>query len=494
MTETRQTDRGIVVASIRAREKARWQEALAAVPAGVGLVELRADDLDEEQIRACVRDAGRDLIVTVRRREDGGGYDGPEAVRRRRLEAALEAGAAWIDVELDRGLKELASGPGASRTILSHHGGDCEPAQLRRIVEEMAETTAGRWKVVPVAQAPVDVLAIRSLLDEYRDGRPLAAFAMGRQGAISRLLACAWGSWGSYGHVAGAEATAPGQYSVQRLLETFDVTGIGPGTRLHGLIGSRLGLSPSPAMHTAAHRAAGRDARLLPLEIDEFDAAAELAAGLGLCGMAVTMPFKIDAAARCAALDPAAEISGSVNTVRIDADGWKGFDTDGPAVVQALSRRRALTGDRVVLLGAGGVSRAIGAALISSGARVTLFHRDEERGRRTAAAIGAGFGSMADWPGTEWDVLVNATPLGRNDEPVVAADQLGGSAVVDVVYRRDPTPLALAARERGLLLVDGMAMLVGQARLQIERLEGSRPDARLLEEACRRDLEAGRVD
>ena len=474
-----------VVCSVREPDLGRTLEAVRRAPVRSALVEIRGDELDPAEVVEAVRGARRPVLVTLRGPGAGGGWSHGEPARRSALLAAVEAGASLIDVEWNGPLAELADGDLAQRVVLSHHGGDCRLERLETTYRAMAARRAARLKIVPDAATVGDLAAVRALLSRAAaDGRALAAFALGRAGAASRLLALAWGSWATYGSLAPGAETAPGQLPADELLELYDVERIGRGTRLAALVGRHLSGSPSPAMHTAAARRLGLDARYLAIECDELaevDSLLAPGAALAPCGLAVTMPFKETAAGRCTTLDAVARRAGAVNSVTIDERGcWHGANTDGPALLDLVRGALAPAGARVAVIGAGGLARAAAAVLVPAGARVTLYARDERRAAAAARATGAAAAAFEAVEDAAWDVLVQATPLGAGGERVVRAERLRGRLVIDAVYAPQPTPLLADARARGLAVRSGFELLVAQAALQFERLFGARPPADVL--------------
>jgi len=468
-------------------------------PAGCGLVELRADRLRADEITRLVRGTPRPLIVTQRRRDDGGSFEGSEEERESALGAALDAGAAFVDLEWDRPVAALAARPRArGRTILSHHGVPCRLDELRALHRRMSGRGATALKIAAVAEDVDQLLALRDVLAELRGaGPPVAAFALGRAGALSRLLAPCWGSWATFGALTRGAETGPGQYTAAEMLEPYDVLSIGRATRLHALVGSRVAGSPSPAMHLAGYRSVGLDARYFAVETDDLAAFARLVApegGLGLAGFGVTMPFKERAAARCTAGDTLAALCGAVNTVVVAPEGWTGFNTDGPAALECLREHIDPRGARVAILGAGGTARAVAAALVGEGAAVTFFNRSVERAREAARRTGAAWAPLDGLAGFAWDVLVQATPQGADGEPFLDPGLLGGRVVLDAVYGPRPTALVREARRLGLAAIDGLDLLAAQGALQFRRLTGRPVGRELLRCTATAWIAGGRLD
>jgi 3-dehydroquinate dehydratase/shikimate dehydrogenase len=188
------------------------------------------------------------------------------------------------------------------------------------------------------------------------------------------------------------------------------------------------------------------------------------------------MPLKEEAARRSVLSDDIARRSMAVNTVRIDEAGWRGFNTDGPAALDAIRRHLDPAGMRVAVAGAGGAARAIAVSLQGAGADIVLYGRSRAKHLDFASMLGVASRDFEELPSASWDVFVQATPLGRLGETVLPASALTGRLVLDVVYGTEPTPLVREARRRGLAVVEGLELLVGQAVMQIEVLVGAKPE------------------
>ncbi|HJQ98744.1 MAG TPA: type I 3-dehydroquinate dehydratase [Candidatus Polarisedimenticolaceae bacterium] len=445
-------------AEATAREMAR-------APEGAGAVEIRADGLRADDVAALVGSRVLPVIATVRSVEDGGRFDGSAEEKRRILDGALSAGASFVDVEVDGPLADLAEGPHADRVILSLHGVPCEPVALARAHDRLRRSRARYLKLVPEAKRAGECAALRALLREG-EGR-LAAFASGRAGTASRIFALSWGSWGTYGAVARGRETAPGQVTTRDLIDVYRAGAIEEETKRFALVGAPVLESPSPALHAAGYRALGLDAVYVPIECDDLDDAL----ALPWDGLAVTTPLKGVAARRCARLTEDARW-GAVNTVRVEANGWNGHNTDVAAARALLTPLGIAAGSTVVIVGAGDSARSLGGMLTEAGAFVTLFARQQARAAAAAGAIGANAAPWSLLACGSWDLLVQATPLGRRGERILPRENLTGRAVLDLAYGPGPTPLVSDARASGLHVIDGPTFLLEQALLQFEVLTG----------------------
>jgi shikimate dehydrogenase len=170
----------------------------------------------------------------------------------------------------------------------------------------------------------------------------------------------------------------------------------------------------------------------------------------------------------------------------IDAD-----NTDAPALIAALPF--PASGVTALVLGAGGSARAAVWALLDAGAReVRVWNRTPQRARELCADVGGRPVECAE-AAEGAELLIHCTSSGL-DAPEntfkhlpIGADQLDRyECVVDFVYRDSETPLARAARERSVPVVDGFALLVGQGALSFERFTGLSAPVATMRAAARR--------
>jgi shikimate dehydrogenase len=260
-------------------------------------------------------------------------------------------------------------------------------------------------------------------------------------------------------------------------------------TRVAAVIGDPVRHSLSPAIHNAAFQALGLDWVYVALEVPtgEGRAAVKAMRTLGIDGLNVTMPHKSDVAKAIDVLTPMAKALGAVNTVVPTTKGLLGDSTDGEGFVNALRADEGVdvAGKRFLVLGAGGAARAVVKAVTDAGAKeVVVVARREEPAKACVKLAGAiGRIGSADEAG-DVDVVVNATPVGMGEvvafpgtaDVPIDPERLGtGQLVVDLVYQPLVTPLVAAARERGVLAVNGVGMLIHQAALAFRLWTGEDP-------------------
>jgi shikimate dehydrogenase len=210
---------------------------------------------------------------------------------------------------------------------------------------------------------------------------------------------------------------------------------------------------------------------------------------IGFRGVNVTVPHKEKAAAAMDDLEPLARTIGAVNTVVVRDDGsLLGRNTDAYGFIENLREGAPhwhAPRKPVVVLGAGGSSRAVCVALLDAGVpEIYLVNRTAERARQLAAELGEEVIAVR-WEDhgaamAEAALLVNTTTLGMKGQPETELDlsRLPKSAVVtDIVYTPLETPLLARAKARGNVTVDGLGMLIHQARPGFEAWFGVKPEA-----------------
>lgn len=254
---------------------------------------------------------------------------------------------------------------------------------------------------------------------------------------------------------------------------------IGSGkTCLAGVMGWPVTHSRSPLVHGFWLERHGIDGAYLPLSVppEKLPAALSGLAALGFSGCNLTIPHKVAALKLIGEVSPLAARIGAVNTVIVKKDGTLcGDNSDAFGFLENLrdgAPRLDLASGPAIVLGSGGAARAICAGLSQSGAlEIRLLNRTMARAEALAEVLGP---TIKPLPWTERHaalqdaaLLVNTTSLGMTGQPGLELDLslLPQRAVVnDLVYSPLTTALLAAARERGHIVVDGLGMLLHQAR------------------------------
>lgn len=259
---------------------------------------------------------------------------------------------------------------------------------------------------------------------------------------------------------------------------------------LAGVMGRPVSHSRSPMIHSHWIRHYGLNGAYVLLSVtpDLLPDAVRGLRALGFAGCNITLPHKVEAMQWVDQVDSLARRIGAINTIVVGQDGrLSGFNHDAFGYIESLLEVqpdwRADAGP-ITVLGAGGAARAIIVGLAERGAReIRLTNRSFDKAKALAAEFGSPVRAVA------WEqrhdalqdiaLLVNTTSLGMQDQPAMelSLDRLPVHALVsDIIYVPLETPLLTAARHRGNPTVNGLGMLLHQARPAFKSWFGVMPE------------------
>jgi 3-dehydroquinate dehydratase/shikimate dehydrogenase len=467
---------------------------------GAKLIELRLDFLAKApDFQRLLANQPCPLIATVRRPVDGGRWSGTEEERLMLLRQAIVAGFDWVDVETD-----VADEIGRyvhGKRIVSYHNLREVPDNLVEIHAQMCRQDADVVKIAVTAQHPEDNVRVLELL--RNPAKPTVAMCMGDLGMPSRILAGRYGAPFTYGAFNKERGIAPGLLSFDELRQVYHYEQLKPSTAIYGVVGDPVGHSLSPLIHNKAMHKLGIDGVYLPFRVPRGD--------LPLClksfecfpvnGYSVTIPHKEAAAAAATHRDESVEQMQAANTLVRTPDGWAAYNTDAQAALESLRANLPLGPDggyvplqsrSVLILGAGGVARAIAHALRTEAGQLTITNRTGERAHRLAEEVNC---RAVDWGARHnvaAEVLINCTSVGMypdmDDSPIHHSYLRPGLVVFDTIYTPETTLLVKEARARECHVLTGVEMFVRQAALQFKLFTGQEAPLELMHTLVKRAL------
>jgi 3-dehydroquinate dehydratase / shikimate dehydrogenase len=464
-------------------------EELSSLPIAVKWLQVRADvvgDVDPDSLR---QHFDGNLIYALHSREEHGAFAGTALQRQQRL---LKAAKDYdlIDLEGERDLTpELLEAIPPSKRLISWRGAATDSLTLKQRLEKFSETDALIYKLVSVGARPGDELAALSLLKLA--ARPdLIAYTTGKHCLWSRLVALHFGMPMIFGTIE-SQSDFPWEPTVLQLIQDYNLPQLTPLKEIYGIVGDPVQHSLSPRLHNAAYRALGYPALFVPFPVESFrdfwsrvvEEGTLESLGIYMSGFTVGAPHKETALNEAAASSQMAQRAGSTNVVVRENGTWKADTTDPEGVIEGVSRRGIeLSGKKVAVVGCGGSGRAIAAALDQVGAVVTLVNRGVERGMRAHRLLGLPFVPLSEFTVDGYSLIVNATPVGRNniDLPFKLNGLGQDTVVVDLVYGSQTTPLIANAKAQGRITIDGREVLYLQARRQFYLMTGREMPAELV--------------
>jgi 3-dehydroquinate dehydratase/shikimate dehydrogenase len=464
---------------------------LKALPDSVEWLEVRSDlvgHLDPDWLRDHFK--GR-LLYALRSQAEGGHYSDSTPERHGRLETAA-AHYDRVELEGSRDLStELLARIAPEQRCISWHGVARDLPELETRFEQLSSVPAAVYKLVTTAAKMSDEFTPLSLLKAL--GRTdTIAYASGPLGFWSRLASLQLGAPAVFGLAAQGDApqTEP---TINKLIDDYGLPGLNPVCEIFAIIGSPIFHSLSPRLHNAAYRAMGYPALFLPLQVESFDefwqdvvcSRALDSLGFPINGMTVASPHKEAALLTAKMISPMAMQAESAN-ILVRHNGWWKADTTDPEVIYMASRERSVEvrHKRAAVIGCGGAGRAIAAALVQSGAGVTLINRGSERGLHASELLGLPYLPLPDFNAGGYDIVVNATPVGRDSDDVpFNLETLNDEVVViDLVYGARPTPLIGSTLAREQTAIDGRDVLLTQVLQQFRLMTGKEMPATVVGE------------
>lgn len=448
---------------------------------GAELVEYRLDWLGRDpDLTQLLKDRPTPVVATCRRAVDCGKWRGSEEQRMSILRAAIVAGVDYVDLEDDVAPTVPRFGP--TKRIVSHHNFTETPDNIEDIYARMCEMDPDIVKIVTMANHPLDMVRMMKLVQS--SAVPTVGFCMGEFGLASRVLCGKYGSPFTYASFSSERELAPGQISFDEMKNIYHFDDLNAETRIFAVIGDPIGHSLSPLVHNTAFQEEGLNNVYVPFRIPPESLIDTLRAfgWFPIDGYSVTIPHKEKVLELVDFPEEIAQEIGAANTLTRDKSGrWRASNTDYEAALGTIRKGLKsaghtdsnLNGKSVLILGAGGVTRAIALGLLKAGCSVTICNRTAKRADELAQELNCRSCTWENRGSVHADILINGTPIGMhpnvNESPFESYWFRDGMLVFDTIYNPENTLLLKEAREHHCRTASGLEMFVQQAALQYER-------------------------
>src|SRR5947208_2790857 len=412
------------------------------------------------------------VIATCRRVASGGKFRGPIPSQLEVLGKAADAGCQLVDVELQTAIRlkpaQIDKLRAKAALVLSFH--DFRATQkLDETLKKMTGYPADFYKIVSTATSLSDNVTMMKFLERHQDAHSLVGLCMGEQGIISRVLGARAGSAFTFGALSADEKTAPGQVTARELRTIYRIDQVDAATKVYGVAGDPIEHSLSPAIMNAALLRENVNGVFLVLHAKSLKDLLACVKEIPIHGLAITMPHKQAILPHLDNTDPFTAKIGACNTIVRSADGkLYGFNTDTSGVVRPLEQRIGLQNAKILVLGAGGAARAAVFGLKDRGAQVSILNRSVAAAQKLGRQARARTIKRPDLKKLEFDVIINATPVGMGNtkESPLNAEEIKAKYVFDMVYDPSETRLLKLAKERGCEVIASSEMFVHQAARQ----------------------------
>jgi 3-dehydroquinate dehydratase/shikimate dehydrogenase len=471
----------------------------------IDMAELRADCLEPDErflIRRFPEQAGLPVILTIRRKIDGGLFVGGEGSRINILakglafaEADRRRNFAYVDLEEDLNVPSLeeAARTFGTRIIRSCHNmnGVFEdiPGRVRRLLHAGDEIA----KVAVKPQSSAGVLAVYRAAKETK-GVEKILVCMGHLGTNTRILAEYIGSFLTYTSPTeepDMPLGAEGQISPKELVNQYRFRNVQAGTKILGIVGYPLQVTSSPAFFNAVFTQENTNAVYVPFPADSLDSFMRLAEEISITGASVTIPYKEKVFSYLQNRTEEVTSLGACNTIIAGSQGWFGVNTDTRGFSDSLldfTGLRDFRGKRVTIIGAGGAARAAAAEVYRLKGKALVLNRAVVRAKELARRYRFVWGCL-DAQGAELmngfkDIIIQTTSVGMephtNEDPMELYSFKGTEVAMDMIYKPERTKFLIRAAAAGCRILNGYDMLIRQAKYQYFHFMGKEFPSKLI--------------
>lgn len=425
------------------------------------LIEVRLDLIQSftiEKVQQYLKDEPRPVILTLRSASQGGAFKGTEEERLSLLKKLAALQPEYIDIEEDvpqgffDNLKKQH--PSLKVIVSSHDFKGNEAFTIGEKLKKLEEMPGDLFKIAVKCSDIIDTLKMMVWLKKQAR-KDIIAIPMGEAASVGRILSLFCGSPFTYAKEEDNE-TAPGQLNYSELKKYLGFK----NPHLYGLIGDPVSLSIGHIVHNTIMQKGDLASVYVKMKVqkDHLSEFFAIIKELEFKGLSVTTPLKEAVIPHLESLDHEAENIGAVNTINF-VDTSIGYNTDGIGALNALERHINISGQRILILGAGGAAKAIAFEAKKRGAEVSIANRTESKGKILAESLGVNFLPLPS--ATKFLVVINCV-----SDPLFTYSQTVGDFAMDIKTVPKLTPFLTEAKKQGSQLIFGYEMFIEQAKQQ----------------------------
>lgn len=263
-------------------------------------------------------------------------------------------------------------------------------------------------------------------------------------------------------------------------------------SNIYGVAGYPVKHSLSPVIHNMLFEYYNLDCVYKKFDIapEDFENQIEVMGKQGVKGLNITIPHKTTALETVDCIEPYALSVRAVNTIRFDGVKTYGYNTDGIGFIKALEKANvSVKNKKIAILGAGGaVNSVVKISLLNGAEEVMIFARNAEKAKKVAEATGASYAILNEYKNYDYDIIVNATPVGMfpNTDECVIDEMKPGVFAFDLIYNPDKTSFMALAEKCKSRAENGLWMLIYQAFESFKIWHNIVPDEKIAEKIYNR--------
>ena len=454
----------------------------------IDIAELRADCLEPDErllMRRFPDMAGLPIILSIRRTIDGGNYVGGDGSRITLFAKGLayadanrRRNFAYVDLENDLYVPSLEEAARTYRTRIIRSFYNTEGVD-EDLPEKIRKLQRVGDELVKVSQKPK---SLDDVIKVYRAARETAKISKilrctGEYGINTAILTELLGSEISYVYPDNKADNEPYQLGARELAETYRYRELNKETKIYAVSGYPLDKSEIPRLFNTVFGIENINSVFIPLQADSVHSLMRFADETGINGISISSPFNEDILPYLNHVSVEVDSIGACNTIVRGTHGWMGYNTDAPGFTDSFLEfygRRDLRRQRVTIIGAGRVARAVAAEVYRLKGKALILNRHPARARRLAELYKFNWAGL-DSRGAELmekysDIIVQTSPVGSfpeiNEDPIDFYEFNGNETVMDVIYNPEKTAYLKRAEAAGCRILNGYDMLYRQTRHQ----------------------------
>jgi len=436
------------------------------------LIEFRLDRLGKEpDIKEMMEGINKPILISCRRKEDGGAWDGSEEERLVQLRTAIIAGPAYVELELD--IAGDIPRFGNTKRVVSFTNLKKPLVDLEPMIDEAIAARADVVKFVgptPTLDAAWPLLATIS----KKRNIPVVGMGLGKPGVMFSLLGLKYGAPWIYAALEKGLEAHEGQATIAELNDTYRWREIGPQTRFVAVSGFGPAETAALRVLNAGFAAQKLNIRCLPLEIGLSDKTTQMLDALHINVLLADARFCERALNLAAEIEDSARKAQSADLVVKQQDGWHAYNMLWKSVLRVVESHlgaktaedRPLDRRNVFVIGAGGIARSLAFGVQKRKGLLSVTAADDNEARQLAQQSGARFIPIANMYDTLCDIVLIAEAHAATANPQAAP----GAVKLNPAFLRPPmwvtdlsnlpgeTPLLREARERGCKLIEPAAI------------------------------------
>lgn len=446
------------------------------------LIELCLDKLIKPpEVAEMIDGISKPILVSCRRKQDGGHWNGSDSDRLQLLRNAIVAGPAYVELDIETA-REIPRF-GDTKRVISHTSLDRPLTDVEQVFEDAVQAKADVVKFTWPTPTLEDAWPLLVAVSKKRN-LPTVGIGLGRSGLTFSLLGQRYGSPWVYAALEKGMEAYPNQPTVWELHDIYGIDGIETGTRFVGVTGiGRTEPQFIQAINTA-FQSVGANLRCLPLTLKSVERLEKMLGILKVQAMIIGPHEGSRIRPFAAHVEPSAEKTGYTDLLLNQSNGWNGYNTAARAVIQAVES--ALAGDaegeerpldrrNIMLIGSGGLSQAIAYAIHARKGVLSITSPDDKEAQTAAESLGARFVPFANVYNTLADVVIVTAPnigIGHRKDDFNPSYFRPSMTVLDLSRYPGPSPLKGEAELRGARTIDPVLIVLQQLRVQFKAITG----------------------